>query len=208
MTSEHGYWVMKIMFYTNQKHLDESEHVPITNFHHLDRFYTLSDFLDAPCSSELFRSSRLGVSIYTLYMTLEHEYWVMKLIFYTNRNHLDESEYVQRTHFAHINRFLTLSDFLEAPYTSLSVSPACMVCLSALVCLFVWYSYLSCVSCLSVCYACCLECVCLLLSVFFVCLPGVSVWSFLFLPHGKHKRSLCSLIFRLGKDEIETTNNY
>ena len=100
-----------------------------------------------------------------------------------------------------------------SPYLT-SLRPLIRVCLfhllawSVYLLLSVWSSYLSCVSCLSVCYACCLECVCLLLSVFFVCLPGVSVWSFLFLPHGKHKRSLCSLIFRLGKDEIETTNNY
>ena len=175
MTPEHGYWVMKIMFYTNQKHLDESEHVPITNFHHLDRFYTLSDFLDAPCSSELFRSSRLGVSIYTPYMALEHGYWVMKFIFYTNQNHLNESEHVQRTQFAHLDRFLTLSDFLETPYSSLSVSPACMVCLSALVCL-VFLPFL-CVCVFGLLFVLCLSalvclvclpgwCVCLVLSVF------------------------------------------
>ena len=161
---------MRLMFYTNQKHLDESEHVPITNFHHLDRFYTLSDFLDAPCSSELFRSSRLGVSIYTPYMTLEHEYLVMKFVFYTNRNHLDESEYVQRTHFAHINRFLTLSDFLEAPYTSLSVSPACMACLSALLCLSGLPTFPVCLVCLCVMLAVWSVSVCSCLSFLSACL--------------------------------------
>ena len=54
MTPEHGYWVMKIMFYTNQKHLDEPENVQKTRLHHLDMFLTLSDFLEALCSSELF----------------------------------------------------------------------------------------------------------------------------------------------------------
>ena len=61
MTPEHGYWVMKIMFYTNQKKLDDSKHVQRTHFHHLGRFLTLSDFLETPSSSELFRSSRLAI---------------------------------------------------------------------------------------------------------------------------------------------------
>ena len=103
-------------------------------------------------------------------MTLEHEYWVMKFIFYTNRNHLDESEYVPRTHFAHMNRFLTLSDFLEALIRVCLCSPACMACLSALLCLSDLPTFPVCLVCLCVMLAVWSVSVCSCLSFLSACL--------------------------------------
>ena len=87
----------------------------------------------------------------------------MKFMFYTNQKKFDDFEQVQRTHFHHLGRILTLSDFLETPSSSLSASSACMFCLAALVCLS---AYVVCLSCLfGYCSVCLSGCV-----VLFVCL--------------------------------------